>query len=390
MGEGPGDKPAGKTKKKKAKPPDLPKGAPKELVDFVDCKADSYTIAPGKIGWLPKEGIGEYLPDPEVSFAEDPNKKGTFNVSVTLGKKFTFPGTIKDGKLEVDSSTAPLDKIKQGIDNWVKNLNDWLEAKGRKLEGATIKDGKLTVTKAAVAPPAKGVKQGAFLPNVPMGEKVVGAGVLALATVFGIGFVNAGDETTATTTTSEVVAAPDDVGAPPVVEGIADQVQTVDIAIDGGASGAGVVEPPVDGVIAFQVPFFAIGEPHEITFRDAQGNTVDRATFVVPAAEGPASKIRTGGGGIVVFDVIHDPMLGGPSGGDGTYSEPVPDPTASDADEGPTGEAIETVDTTTTETTEGKPWSLLAIPGSLALVGGAGYARNTCRGDKKREGYGPA
>jgi hypothetical protein len=400
MGESMPEKPG---KKKKAKPPELPKGAPKDIADFVDCKGNTVTFKAGKVDWIPKEGLGEFVPDPEVGFEEDKTKPGTFNVKVKLGVTFTLPASIKDGKLEVDTTSVPVDKIKKGIDDWVKKLNDWLEANGKKLGGAKIKDGALTVTKEAVAgePAKQGVKAGPF-PHVPVGEKVGALGVLGLSIVFGLALINAGDETETRTKKvcpessrpgrsvgtgirCERLRAFDEV--PPPAEGFAEQIGDVYINLEGGPQSPGTLAPGSEGTLSFRMPLFAIGQPHRVEFWNAPGTVLDAFTFTVPAASGPAPPVPTDQGGSVDCLIDHqNPVPPGASGADCLYTQPAVDATPQPMPDG--GDTVEPLIRKLNVTTDGAPFSLLMLPGGALLGLGGLYARDECMGAKGKGRYG--
>ncbi len=379
-----GDKPG---KKKKAKPPGVPKGAPKELVDFVDCKGDAVTLKAGKLDWIPKEGLAEFAPDPTVTFEEDKTKPGAVTIKVTLGKTFTLPASVKDGKLEVDTSGIPLNAIKKPIDDWVRKLNDWLAANDRKLAGVKINDGGLVITKVAVAEPAKGGVKAAPFPHVPAWEKAGAVGLLGLSIAFGVGFMDAGDDTTTRTerVCPEAAGPGRSVGAgpdcpqpqgsdevPPVrPEGLVAQIGDVYISVAGGQPTPGTIRSRTDETLSFVVPLFAIGQSHRVEFWDSSGAVIDEFAFTVPSASGAAPPIATQQGGRAECDVDHqNPVPPGRSGADCLYFqpvlEPIPEPQPNDGDG-----AVEPETRTVEVETDGTPWSLLAIPGAaLGLLGG--------------------
>jgi hypothetical protein len=143
----PAEKPKGKGK---AKPPKLPDDAPQDVKDFVDCKADSITLDPTKKGFLPEIPV---IGAPNVKI-EKGAKAGTAKVSLTkagglLDTSFTVG--VKDGHLDADTTGVKPEFVKDEIDKWVKKYNDWLDAKKRKLQDVTVKDGKATITKVPVA-----------------------------------------------------------------------------------------------------------------------------------------------------------------------------------------------------------------------------------------------
>jgi hypothetical protein len=179
-----GGKPAEKPKGKgRAKPPKLPDDAPQDVKDFVDCKSDSITLDPTKKGFLPEIPV---IGAPNVKF-EKGAKAGTAKVSLTkagglLDASFTVG--VKDGHLDADTTGVKPEFVKDGIDNWVKKYNDWLDAKKRKLQDITVKDGKATITKAPVA-----AGQSAVPSDGPGWGKKVLVGTVATVALAGGGYV---------------------------------------------------------------------------------------------------------------------------------------------------------------------------------------------------------
>ncbi len=134
----------------KAAKPALPKGAPKDLVDFVDCVAGTVTIKPGKVGWAGKLDLGITEIEPEISFAAGEN--GGINLTIGSGMvSITLPGSIANGQLAFDTSSLP-DAAADFIKKWVGDLNAWLKANGKQFGKATLDKGAVTLTKAALAP----------------------------------------------------------------------------------------------------------------------------------------------------------------------------------------------------------------------------------------------
>jgi len=142
--------------KGKVKVPKLPKDTPtrqvpKELRDFVDCKGMSLVLKPGEVTWLD-------LPAGTVTLGfEHGTAPGTIAITVTvsLGVSYSMPitGQVKDGQLSLDTKEVPgeipgLGNPRQAIDDWVKNLNDWLAQNGKRLDEAKLRRGELTLTKA--------------------------------------------------------------------------------------------------------------------------------------------------------------------------------------------------------------------------------------------------
>jgi len=131
----------------------LPKGTPKELRDFVRCRSNSVDIKSGDLDWLPN------MPTLTLSFEK--GAKGSIVVRVVgLGGMIDMkiPVSIKDGRLVADTSnvTVPGD----AADEWVNDFNADLQANGMQLAGATLKDGKLHLTKKKIPAGAAGTSAG--------------------------------------------------------------------------------------------------------------------------------------------------------------------------------------------------------------------------------------
>lgn len=171
----------------KPKRPHLPKDAPKDVKEFVGCKADSLEIKGGPLDWIDLPLIGS----PNVSFEEDRSKPGT--VKATAGKagiSVSVTITVKDGQVDVDASGIPgAERAK----DWAKGLNDWLRSKKKKIGGVAVKNGALSITKSSIAAAAKEGLRGAALPTW---EKVGAGALLALVTLGGVAARNVGDDTT--------------------------------------------------------------------------------------------------------------------------------------------------------------------------------------------------
>lgn len=144
--------------------PNIPDDAPQDVKDFFDCKGDKLVWKKGKVTWLG-------LPvDPDVSF-EHGKAKDSIDITITFGKpplgvSFTLNASVNsDGELTVDSTSLPdlssiSDKLpgKNDFDNSIKNINAWFKKNGKKLKGATLKKGEITLEKTTTtgtyAPPA--------------------------------------------------------------------------------------------------------------------------------------------------------------------------------------------------------------------------------------------
>ena len=157
--------------------PVLPNDAPQDVKDFFDCKGDKLEWKKGKVTWLG-------LPvDPEVSF-EHGKAEGSIDITIDfpLIPKFTLNASVNAaGELVVDTSKIPdLSKIKdgagpKGVDDAVKNINDWFKKNGKKLKKATYKKGVVVLEKTSI--------QTAYLPPAAVGaEAVASAPVSDVAT----------------------------------------------------------------------------------------------------------------------------------------------------------------------------------------------------------------
>ena len=101
----------------KPKPPTLPKGAPKELQDFLDCTAASVTLGSGKVDWLklkdvlPKKFPGsDFVPeDAKVEVSFEATAGGGVTIGIGMGglTLISLPATVKNGQLSLDTSGVP-------------------------------------------------------------------------------------------------------------------------------------------------------------------------------------------------------------------------------------------------------------------------------------------
>lgn len=417
---------------KTSKPPKLPgKRPPKKnkeatakynaLVHFINCIGMTVTLKPGKVDWL---GLDV---EPDATFEEDKTKPGTVNIKVDLGlgkfgEPITLPASVKNGKLDVDTSKLPAGK--DDVKEFVDGLNEWVEVNDYKFGPPTIKDGALTLTKVAVAvAPGKAEEKGEgaekgegpkvpvapgaggakaeggtdtappkakvgpieqpelspkevfpppgeppprepgevmamaekrprlfSLSQVPWWEKGAAALLVAGSVVFGVGFMNAGDET-------KTVADSDSGRAPSFFASLA----TVRVTPPG--------RPPVDADftvnagLELDVPLY-VTRPHTVAGLNAQGNPVDSFVLEVPGREGTVTGSTEQGGAFSCAVNHRQGFKGSPSGGTCTVTPPSGTAAGTDGRTGTGDEAR------TTETTEGKPWSLLVIPGVVGLAGG--------------------
>lgn len=185
------------------KPPGLPRTAPTELRDFVACRRLELTLDPTRLGWLPRPAMVPESAAPTVT----PTATGPDQMEVSVGWGFvsiTLPVSVADGHLHIDSTNIPdLGGLKSGIDNWVKAMNDTLDANGKRLRGLELKDGKIVVTKQAVAAGQRAAATPGVRSNT--GAKV-GAAVAGLLLVGAAVFVGTRGSDTTTSTDEEPTA----------------------------------------------------------------------------------------------------------------------------------------------------------------------------------------
>ncbi|MGQ0824119.1 MAG: CHRD domain-containing protein [Actinomycetota bacterium] len=404
-----------------AKPtaPKVPKRAPQEIKDFVKCKRASVEIAPGKLEWLP-------LPiTPTATFAPG-TQPGSVEVTLeTPVNTMRVSATVADGRLELDTTNLPVGA--DDANEWVRQLNDWIASKGKKLGPPTLKDGNLTLTKVAIAPAGAavpGVKEKVSFdpfPNVPAWEKGVAAGALVLATTVGIAampdtkteivnrtvpaVVSPVTDDTATTTTAAPTTtstttepAPLPVLSPEVVDACVRLVHgsgqstitpifTTFPQFDGpwaarfatgptgGVSGTGTV---VNGLGEIPITIFAFGSYDGLTLIAPDGSQVPLGPFneLLPFTVGPDEQSCDG----ATLTPAPAEVTGGDTG-DASNSDVGSggEATGGDAVGGETGDDGGAVDAAATDgatvpvrrTTEGRPWSLLFIPGTAVAAYGA-------------------
>ena len=344
--------------KPEAKAPEVPPWLPlpKDFAGFLECTSDSISLA--------GDGLKTGVDGVTAGFGEA-KKKGHLTVTIK-GLKDKVPIELpdpleldasvdKDGKLHIhvrDRKDIP-QSIKEGIRDFVNQFNRFVNGKGKKLAPPETKDGKLVLAKVATtaALPGKG-----FLAYVPGGEKVAAVGLLAAAVAFGVGFMNAGDETKTVPATE--TAAPAAAGAVNLYKG----VTVVRVTPPG--------RPPVDGVstvgerVEASVPLF-VKSPHRVDLVNVQGDPVDSFVLQVPNEAGSVQGSTEHSG---TFDCAVSHTQG--VNGSPSSAKCVVLPPPRDASTPDTTVAQGTPVATTTETTDGKPWSLLAIPGVLLLAGG--------------------
>lgn len=345
-----GDKPEAKAPEV---PPWLP--LPKDFANFLECTSDSISLA--------GDGLKTGVDGVTAGFAEAKKKahltitiKGLKDkVPIELPDPFELDASVdKDGKLRIhvrDRKDIP-QPIKDGIRDFVNQFNKFVNGKGKKLAPPETKDGKLVLAKVATtaALPGKG-----FLPYVPTGEKVAAVGLFAVAVAFGVGFMNAGDETKTVSATET---------AAPAASGVVNLYKGVTVVRVTPPD-----RPPVDGVstvgerVEASLPLF-VKSQHRVDLVNVQGARVDSFVLQVPNEAGSVQGSTERGGR---FDCAVSHTQG--VNGSPSSAKCVVLPPARGASTPDTAVAQDTPVATTTETTEGKPWSLLAIPGVLLLAG---------------------
>jgi hypothetical protein len=196
-----------------AKPPKSIDGLPKDMQDFLDCKANTLDLTPGKQKWMKNiPEVGGVLEDTDMKFEE--NKDGSVKATASI---YGFDQSVNlkvdgDGNLAIDASDSTLiNAFKDNIDGWCKDFNNWLKSKGKKLGKPKVsKRGVVSIAKenagAAMAPKPGGVKEGGFLPHVPALEKAGAVLVFGASLVAGIGLLPS-DSTKAVASTQVIAVA---------------------------------------------------------------------------------------------------------------------------------------------------------------------------------------
>jgi hypothetical protein len=109
-----------------------------------------------------------------------------------------------------------------------------------------------------------------------------------------------------------------------------------------------------------------VKSPHRVELVNVQGKPVDSFVLPVPNEEGTVKGSTERGGAFDCFVNHRQGVNGSPSSGRCAVQPPAANAVpATNAGSGTPGEVARA-----TETTEGKPWSLLAIPGVLLFAGG--------------------
>ncbi len=134
-------------------PPPLPDTLPQDLRDFIECRADSATIANGPVAWvqLPDAAsgiLGKAAPELTITPGEP---AGTATLRVKIGfMSVTLPTAVVDGKLTIDTSKLPFwapSSVKGDVALFVDGLNEWLASNGKALAAPTFGDAGMTLTK---------------------------------------------------------------------------------------------------------------------------------------------------------------------------------------------------------------------------------------------------
>jgi hypothetical protein len=136
----------------KPRKPELPKGVPADIDQFVACTGATVVLRGGKVAWIKsvlKEQVGDLgdlAPDPTVTLT--PNADGSVHVSVAVGLEVTAFDLSVDaaGELVAAKATA----FGDAIGRWIRDANAWLKKNGKKLGPPKLVGGDLTLSKVAV------------------------------------------------------------------------------------------------------------------------------------------------------------------------------------------------------------------------------------------------
>jgi hypothetical protein len=163
-----------------------PAGAPKELDAFLGCTGNEVTLKNGKQPWIKLDLGFATLDGPPITFG----KGADGGIDLTVGEgmiSLTLKCNIVDGKLTVEPPDIPgvADKLKSQLDE----LNGWFAKNGKQLGAPKLEKGGITLTKVALAAPAKAVAPTPKAAPVPGGGgfevpgRALGLGALLLAAV---------------------------------------------------------------------------------------------------------------------------------------------------------------------------------------------------------------
>ena len=360
------------------KPPKLPKDAPKPIKDFLEGKASSVTLAPGKITWLPKPKAVSDAPNPTVTFTAKP---GSDVVTASAGygpASIDLEVSVVDGRLKVDGGMgAKVLGLSGDIDKWVKDVNAWLKHKGLVLQTPVVKDGSLVLTTKSADAPAggSGTKE--------QGLKAAAVGILVIGTGAGLALRNAGDETRVEriveTRPGDSPIAPDQ----PAAAALA--IYDARVCLEHGDDSSEIF-----------VPLRLNRDPGG----EVRANMATGPTGAVPATAPLSGPMGTFTFPITSYGTYGDLVITGPDGpiNLGPLQQRLPftvgpdevgcvEPAALDAPPAveeptqPQDRPTEEVPIDRTTTTDVPPWSLLMLPGSALVAGGlwsAGRRQTPC------------
>jgi hypothetical protein len=145
------------------KAPQLPPEAPEDLRDFLECKSAKVTLKDGNLSWLPlPPEIKDFVPEgakPDLAI-EPGATPGTASIKVSLGPiSLSLPASVSGGQLTVDTSDPGMftpQKLVDGINQAVKDINDWFKHNGKGFGKPVFGNKEVTLTKVDLAaPPAK-------------------------------------------------------------------------------------------------------------------------------------------------------------------------------------------------------------------------------------------
>ena len=127
---------------------------PEDLRGFVECHADSATIANGPVGWVEipanMRGMVGGAVHPELTVTRGPAPATAILVVKAGWISATLPAAVVRGKLAVNTSKLPFlapGSIKRDIQRFVDELNGRLAANGKALGAPTFSPKGMTLTK---------------------------------------------------------------------------------------------------------------------------------------------------------------------------------------------------------------------------------------------------
>ena len=146
----------------------LPADLPAKWRDFVRCRRDTISVEPGELDWLPN------MPPLTLTFESGPDGSITLRL-IGMGGVINIgiPISVEGGRLTADTTDVPIPG--EGANEWIEDFNADLHANGKQLSGASIRGGKLHLTKeripadtsGAITTPTDEVHQPPLLPPPP-------------------------------------------------------------------------------------------------------------------------------------------------------------------------------------------------------------------------------